>query len=120
MIRILLVDDQVTVRQGWRMRLALEPDIEVVGEAANGAEALQQAQSLEPDVILLDLEMPVMDGLLATAHLASELPDCTVIIVSMYDSKENRRRALMAGATAFFGKQQSMETMLTKIRESVG
>jgi DNA-binding NarL/FixJ family response regulator len=118
MIRILLVDDQATVRQGWRMRLALEPDIEVVGEAANGAEALQMAEALEPDVILLDLEMPVMDGLLAAGQLVSTLPDCTVIMVSMYDSKENRRRALLAGASAFFGKQQPMETLLSKIRDA--
>ena len=74
-IRILLADDHSVVRQGLRMFLSLDPEFEVVGEAANGAEALRLARELKPDVVVMDLLMPVMDGIAATAAIRRELPD---------------------------------------------
>ena len=81
-IRILIVDDHGVVRQGLRMYLALDPELEVLGEAANGAEALRLARELEPDVVLMDLLMPVMDGIAATQAFRRELPDDEVIALT--------------------------------------
>ncbi|HSM57449.1 MAG TPA: response regulator transcription factor [Candidatus Sulfomarinibacteraceae bacterium] len=120
MIRILLVDDQATVRQGWRMRLALEPDMDVVGEASDGLQALQLAQELLPDVLLVDLEMPGMDGVDAVRRLAEKGLPSVAVIISIYDSRENRRRARQAGAVAFVGKQQPTDVLLAAIRQAAG
>ena len=114
MIRILLVDDQAIVRQGWAMRFALEPDIVVVGEAGDGREAVALAGVLQPDVVLMDVEMPVMDGVAALEELRS-LPMAAVAI-SIHDDAEVRERAREAGARAFIGKQQPFEALLAAIR----
>ncbi|HEX6385454.1 MAG TPA: response regulator transcription factor [Anaerolineae bacterium] len=118
MIRLLLVDDQPMVRQGWRMRLALEADIAVVGEASNGIEAIQQAQSLNPDVILLDVEMPLMDGLTAAEKLQELTPACAVVMISMYDTAATLERARAAGVAAFVGKQEPTDALLAAIRQA--
>ena len=118
MIRILLVDDQSIVRQGWRMRLALEKDITIIGEASNGLEAIQLAQSLNPDVILLDVEMPVMDGLAAAEKLQEITARAAVVMVSMYDTAATRERAQVAGAAAFVCKQEPVEALLAAIRQA--
>src|SRR5690606_11373972 len=81
-IRILLVDDQPRVRQGWRMALSLEADMEVVGEAADGEEAVRRASTLQPAVVVMDVEMALMDGIEATRVLKGEVPTCAVIVVS--------------------------------------
>jgi two-component system, NarL family, response regulator LiaR len=78
-IRVLIVDDHSVVRQGLRMFLSLDPDLEVAGEAADGAEAVRLARQLRPDVVLMDLLMPVMDGIAATAAIRRELPDTEVL-----------------------------------------
>jgi DNA-binding NarL/FixJ family response regulator len=115
MIRILLVDDQAVVRQGWGMRFALEADIDVVGEASNGREAITLAGSLQPNVVLMDVEMPVMDGISALKELRS-LPLAT-IVMSIHDNADVREQAKQAGAVAFFGKQEPFERLLAVIRE---
>ncbi len=118
MIRILLVDDQAVVRQGWGMRFALEADIHVVGEASNGREAITLAGSLLPNVVLMDVEMPVMDGISALKELR-RLPLAT-IVMSIHDNAEVREQAKEAGAVAFFGKQEPFESLLAVIREVGG
>lgn len=111
-IRILLVDDQPNVRRGLRMRLGLEPDITVVGEACDGSEALAMSLQLEPDVVLMDVEMPVMDGITATSLLATEAPGCAVIMLSLHDDSDTRERAHLAGAVDFVAKH-SIDCALT-------
>jgi DNA-binding NarL/FixJ family response regulator len=118
MIRILLVDDQAIVRQGWTMRFALEPDIVVVGQAGNGREAIALATALQPDVVVMDVEMPVMDGIAALEELRG-LP-VAAIIMSIHDNAEVRARAQAAGARAFIGKQEPFETLLSAIRRING
>ena len=115
MIRILLVDDQAIVRQGWAMRFALEPDIVVVGEAGDGREAVALAGALRPDVVLMDVEMPVMDGITALEALRG-LP--VAAIVMTYDNAELREGGRKAGARTFIGKQEPFETLLAAIRAS--
>src|SRR5438445_7643898 len=84
MIRVLLVDDQPVVLRGLRVRFQLEPDMQVVGEASTGREALALAQTLSPDVVLLDIEMPGMDGIEATAALRVVVPQSAVVILSIH------------------------------------
>ncbi|MFN0147915.1 MAG: response regulator transcription factor, partial [Dehalococcoidia bacterium] len=81
-IRLLIADDHAVVRQGLRMFLALDPEFEVVGEARDGAEALKLSRDLSPDVVLMDLLMPVMDGITAIGHIRRELPDVEVIALT--------------------------------------
>src|SRR5438067_2064783 len=101
MIKLLLVDDQSIVRQGLRRRLLLEPDILVVGEASSGEEALELVQSLDPDIVLMDVEMPGMDGITATEAMRDSTPQSTVVMMSIHDDVRTRALALAAGAAAF-------------------
>ena len=120
MIRLVLVDDQAAVRQGLRMRLLLEPDMAVVGEASNGKEALALVQQLCPDVVLMDIEMPEMDGISATALLRTIAPKSVVVMLSIHDDGMTRTRAQTAGARAFAEKHSSMEALLAAIRSAIG
>lgn len=120
MIRLLLVDDQKNVRRGLRMRLELEPDIEVVGEADNGELALDQVESLRPDVVLMDVEMPSMDGITATESLKAVKASCSVVMLSLYDDAVTRDRARKAGAKAFVAKHQMEQSLMATIRRVVG
>ena len=118
MIRLLLVDDKEGVRLGWRMRLALEPDVQVVGEAANGRLALQLTAEAHPDVVLLDLRLGYgEDGVQLIQPLRQCLPDVHIVIVTVYDSVLNRERALQLGADAFVSKQRPFEELLLAIRQ---
>ena len=117
-IRVLLVDDQPAVRQGLRIRLVLEPDVEVVGEAGDGAGAISLAQSLRPDVILMDVRMPGMDGISAVRTLRAVAPESAVVILSLYDDASTRAGAEEAGAAAFVAKHQVEETLLAAIRRA--
>jgi len=120
MIRVLLVDDQAIVRRALRGRFHLEPDLEVVGEASTGREALALAQTLTPDVVLMDIEMPDMDGIEATAVLRRAVPQSIVVILSIQDDAQTRERAKAAGAIAFVEKRGATDSLLTAIRQAVG
>lgn len=118
MISILLVDDQFVVRKGLRMELALEPDLKVIGEAESGEEAVELAKQLQPHVILMDVELPLMNGIAATAKLQTIAPKCAVVVLSLYDDAKTRALAQKAGAVAFVGKQEQSETLLAAIRHA--
>jgi DNA-binding NarL/FixJ family response regulator len=116
MIRVLLVDDQAVVRRALRGRFHLEPDLEVVGEAGTGREALLLAQTLVPDVVLMDLKMPEMDGIEATAALHQTVPQSAVVILSISGDAQTLEQARAAGAVAFVEKRGAIETLLSAIR----
>ena len=118
MIRLVLVDDQATVRQGLKMRLLLEPDISVVGEASSGTDALTLVQQLRPDVVLMDVEMPDMDGITATTALQSIVPQSATVMLSIHSDNITRARAQSAGAKACVEKMGSTEELLSAIRQA--
>jgi DNA-binding NarL/FixJ family response regulator len=120
MIRLLVVDDQPAVRRGLRVRFHLEPDMQVVGEASTGREALTLAQTLAPDVVLMDIEMPGMDGIEATAALRTIVPQSAVVILSIHTERQTRIRAQAAGAVAFVEKRGTTDTLLAAIRQAAG
>ena len=115
-IRVLLVDDQPSVRRGLTMRLQLEPDITVVGEAQDGAGAVRAASELAPDVLVMDYEMPKMDGLEAARALAASGLDSRVVMLSIHDNAAVRRAAAEAGVSAFVAKHEPSERLLAAIR----
>jgi DNA-binding NarL/FixJ family response regulator len=115
-IRILLVDDQVLFREGLHTLLSMQSDVEVVGEAANGEEALRAAGTLRPDVILMDLQMPMMDGAAATRKLKDRQPDTRVIILTTFDDDESVFEALRAGAVGYLLKDTPSTRLLDAIR----
>lgn len=118
MIRLVLVDDQPSVRQGLRMRLTVEPDITVVGEASNGREAMILVQQLAPDIVLMDVQMPEMDGIAATAVMRASTPQSAVVMLSISDDVSTRARAHAAGAAAFVHKSGAIEVLLATIRQA--
>ncbi len=120
MIKLLLVDDDPNVLWGLRMRLALESDIEIVGEAVDGATAVSKAAVLHPDVVVMDVQMPVMDGLMATSALHVTDPDAAVIILSIHDDAATRAAATKSGARGFVGKHQSVDSLVAAIRHVGG
>jgi two-component system, NarL family, nitrate/nitrite response regulator NarL len=112
------VDDQPAVRRGLRMRFALEPDLEVIGEAGDATEAISLAQTLGPDVVLMDVDMSDIDGILAIAMLRQVAPHSTVVIFTLYDDAAMRARVRGAGAAAFVAKHQTEEALLVAIRRA--
>jgi DNA-binding NarL/FixJ family response regulator len=118
MITVLLVNDEAIVREGLRMRLALETDITIIGEANTGAEALEQVQRLQPDIVLMDLTLPDMDGIAAIAAFRAAHTASAVVILSLQDDATIRARAQAAGAAAFVGKHEGVKTVLTMIRHA--
>ena len=118
MIKLLLVDDQPIVRRGLRMRLMLEPDITVVGEASSGEQALVLVESLAPDIVLMDVEMPAMDGIAATAAMRASASQSAVVMMSIHDDVHTRARARAAGAAAFVEKSGTLEVLLATIRRT--
>ena len=117
-IRLLLVDDQPAVRSGLKMRIALEPDLEVVGEVGDATEAMPLAQALRPDVVLIDVEMPGMEGISAIFALRRDIPHSAVVIFTLYDNAAMRARAREAGAAALVAKHQTEEALLAAIRRA--
>ena len=116
MIDILLVDDYAAVREGLRMRLSLEPDLRIVGEAWDGLNAIQLAQNLSPKLIIMDIEMPRLDGISATSQMKSQLVDSEIIILSMDDSANIHEKAKLAGAAAVLHKNDSIDKLISTIR----
>jgi DNA-binding NarL/FixJ family response regulator len=116
MIRILLADDQALFREALRMLISSQRDLEVVGEAANGEEAIKLADSFRPDVVLMDLQMPVMNGVAATRHLHSAQPDCHVIALTTFDGDEYVFDCLRAGAVGYLLKDAASENLFAAIR----
>lgn len=116
-IRVLLADDQTLVRQGIRLLLEIEPDILVVGQAANGQEAILQAEILYPDVVLMDVRMPVMDGVTATRELSARFPAIGVIILTTFEDDEIVFEGLKAGARGYLLKDISSEEMAEAVRK---
>ena len=114
-IRILIVDDQALFREALRILLSVQETLEVVGEASNGEEALRQAAMLTPDVILMDMRMPQMDGVAATQRLHTSLPDCKVIILTTFDDDEYVFEGLRAGAVGYLMKDVSSEKLIEAI-----
>jgi DNA-binding NarL/FixJ family response regulator len=115
-IRVLLVDDQQLIRIGFRMVLEAEPDLLVVGEAANGAEALDAVRAHAPDVVLMDVRMPRMDGISATAQILAEQPACRIIVLTTFDLDEYAFGALAAGASGFLLKDAQASELTASIR----
>ncbi len=115
-ISVLLADDHKIVRDGLRALLQMEPDIAVVGDVANGSEAISQAQILHPDVIVMDIAMPDMNGLDATQRVRQVSPATQVVILSMYSTAEHLNRALRAGALGYVLKESAGSEVVTAIR----
>jgi DNA-binding NarL/FixJ family response regulator len=103
-VRVLVVDDQRLMRDGIASLLSIQQGIEVVGTASNGQEAVEQALALQPDVVLMDVRMPVMDGVAATAEIHRQLPDCQVLMLTTFDDEEYIVDALRAGASGYLLK----------------
>ncbi|MGW4509036.1 response regulator [Streptomyces sp. NPDC004436] len=116
MIRVLIADDQPLVRRGLALILGPDPEFEVVGEAEDGAQAVELARSLRPDVVVMDIRMPVLDGVGATEELARILPDTRVLALSTFDMDEYVVGALRAGAYGFLPKDISPEELGAAVR----
>lgn len=116
MIRLLLVDDQALVRQGLATLLALEDDFEIVGQASQGTEAVQLAESLKPDVILMDIRMPQTDGVSATKQIVGKMPQTKVLVLTTFDDDEYIVQAMQAGASGYLLKDLPSEQLASAVR----
>ena len=116
-IRVLIVDDHEIVRKGIRALLATKKDIQVVGEAGDGAEAVTQAQALHPDVILMDLMMPKMDGIQATREITASLPETRVLVLTSFAADAQVFPAIKAGALGYLLKDSSPQELVQAIRQ---
>ncbi|MFK3728674.1 response regulator [Streptomyces sp. NPDC088090] len=115
-VKVLIADDQPLVRHGLALMLAPEPGFQVVAEAPDGAEAVRLAHEHRPDVVVMDIRMPVLDGIAATERLTAELPDCRVLALSTFDMDEHVVGALRAGACGFLPKDISPEDLVAALR----
>lgn len=115
-IRVLLVDDQDLIRVGFRMVLEAEPDMSVVGEAGDGEEAIARARELRPDVVLMDVRMPGLDGIAATEAIVASIPDTRVLVLTTFDLDEYAFGAIRAGASGFLLKDAQRHEMTSAVR----
>lgn len=115
-IRVMIVDDQTLIRLGFRLVLDASPDIEVVGECADGIEAIDAVKTQEPDVVLMDVRMPRMDGIAATEHIVAQHPSVHVVVLTTFDLDEYAFAAIRAGASGFLLKDAHPEELLGAIR----
>ncbi|MFJ8668456.1 response regulator [Streptomyces sp. NPDC093600] len=116
MIRVLIVDDQMMVREGFSVLLGAMPDIEVVGEAVNGREAIAQVAALRPDVVLMDIRMPELNGIEATREIVAADADAKVLVLTTFDLDEYVYQALRAGASGFLLKDASARQLADGVR----
>ena len=119
-IRLVIADDHLVVRDGLRGVLESQPDFEVVGEASNGEEAVQLTSSLKPEVVLMDLRMPVMDGVTAIRQIKDNQPGVQVLVLTTYDSDADILPAIEAGATGYLLKDTSREDLYSAVRATAG
>jgi len=119
-IKVLIVDDQENVRRSLRTILQLVDDMEVVGEAGNGTEAVEQTKRLEPDVVLMDMKMAPSDGLSAAKGIREQSESVGIVMITMHDSDIARERAIEAGVDTFVEKGIAMEDLVEKIRQVYG
>lgn len=117
-IKVLVVDDHVVAREGIRTLLNLQKDIEVIGEAVDGKEAVLKTRQLAPDVVLMDIVMPIMDGLEATRQICRERSDTRVLILSQYDDEDTRLASYQAGAVGFIPKNSASSRLITDVRNA--
>ncbi len=115
-IRLLIADDHTLVRSGLRSMLRREPDIEIVGEARNGREAVELCRSLRPDLVLMDVRMPEMDGLEATRAVKQEHPETGVLMVTMHENRDYMLEATKAGAAGYVLKDASRSELISAVR----
>ncbi|RDI34255.1 response regulator [Lentzea flaviverrucosa] len=118
MIRLLIADDQQLVRAGLRMLCESAPDVQIVGEAADGAQAVREAARCRPDVVLMDLRMPVVDGIAATRKILTDNPEARVVALTTFDDDDHLYPALAAGAHGFLVKDSTPEELLAAIRRA--
>ncbi|MBN3909568.1 MAG: response regulator transcription factor [Nostoc sp. NMS1] len=116
MIKVLLVDDQGLIRQGLRALLELEPDLEIVGEAENGEQAINLVAEFQPDVVLLDIRMPIMDGVAATKEIQKRFPKTKILVLTTFDDDEYVSAALQNGAMGYLLKDTPSEELAVAIR----
>src|SRR5919201_3477420 len=116
-IRVLLTDDHAIVRKGVRALLATERDIQVIGEASDGAEAVTQAEALRPDVILMDLVMPKLDGIEATRQISAKLPGTRILVLTSFAADEKVFPAIKAGALGYLLKDSGPQELVQGIRQ---
>lgn len=115
-IRILITDDHPVVRAGLEGMLSRQPDMEVVGEAGDGAEGTRMAEKLRPDVVLMDLRMPALDGVAATQEIKARCPEINILVLTTYDSDADILRAVEAGATGYLLKDAPREELYEAVR----
>ncbi len=118
--RVVLADDMKTVRVGLKMVLSREPDLEVVGEAANGREAVDLCRDAYPDLVVMDVQMPEMDGLAATREIKAELPSVAVLVLTAYEDTDYLLEAVRAGAAGFVLKQNALLRVTEVVRTILG
>jgi DNA-binding NarL/FixJ family response regulator len=116
MINLLLVDDQDLIRRGLHALLTTDPDIEVVGEASNGQEAIALVADLQPDVVLMDVRMPVMDGVAGTREICQRYPETKVLVLTTFNDREYVAQALQAGASGYLLKDTPFDELTQAIR----
>ena len=118
MLKILLVDDDQIIRQGLKMLLELRRHLEIIGEASDGETALALAQTLRPDLVIVESALPRLDGIQVVTRLRAAADKCTIVMLSLKDDAETRTQALAAGANVFIGKHETPNRLLEVIRQA--
>jgi DNA-binding NarL/FixJ family response regulator len=118
-IRLLIADDHALVRRGLRSMLEQEPDFEIVGEAGDGRAAVELCRSLVPDIVLMDVRMPGMDGLSATSTIKKERPEIEVVMVTMQENRAYIRKALQIGAAGYVLKDATQAELIEAVRHAM-